>query len=56
MTSLLLRRKPREEEMGLLIFIVILVIAACAIVALAFPQSNPGKWIAQAFRDVWNFI
>lgn len=41
--------------MGLIIFIAVLVIAVAAIVALAFPNSAPGKWIAQAFKDVYAF-
>lgn len=42
--------------MGLIIFIIIMVVAIAAIIALAFPKSAPGQWIAQAFKDVYAFL
>jgi hypothetical protein len=42
-----------------MILIVLLVLAvivlAAVVIAFGFPASEPGKWIAQAFRDVYTF-
>ena len=39
-----------------MLLVLAIVILVGIVIALAFPKSAPGLWIAQAFKDVWTFV